>query len=48
LIKRYNSFDRCNLPVWGQGDQATGRDNRGRLRLFWLDISVADHDNHFQ
>jgi len=30
-IKRYSSFDRYNLPVWGQGDQVTGRNNRGKI-----------------
>jgi len=30
-IKKYSSFDRCNLPVWGQDDQATSRDNRSEI-----------------
>jgi len=50
-IKRYSSFNRYKLPVWGQSDQVTSRDDRDeiwQLRLFWLDISVAGHDKHFQ
>jgi len=30
-IKKYSSFDRCNLPVWCQGDQTIGRDNRSKI-----------------
>jgi len=30
-IKRYNSFDRCKLPVWCQSDEITGRDNRDEI-----------------
>jgi len=52
-IKKYSSFDRCNLPVWGQGDQVIDGDNRGEIVtitsiLISEDISVADHDNYFQ
>jgi len=32
-IKRYSSFDRCNLPVWSQGDQTTDRNNRGEIMM---------------
>jgi len=31
-IKRYSSFDRCNLSVWGQGNQAD-RDNRDEIMM---------------